>query len=108
MSHLISIVMLLLGAGILSMVPVANSLIEDENQPFRTDYLESCMSGITQLGIPSTQAESYCSCTADQILSLPDQKLQTLSTMKPQDLQVDPDIRQIVMDCWQPFTELER
>jgi hypothetical protein len=108
MSHLISIAMLLLGAGLLSMVPVANSLMEDENQQFRTDYLESCLSGTTQLGVPSTQAESYCRCTADQILSLPEQKLQVLSTMKPQDLQVDPEIHQIVIDCWQPLTELKR
>jgi hypothetical protein len=105
MSHLISIAMLLLGAGILSGIPVANSLMEEENQQFRTDYLESCLAGTTQLGILSTQAESYCSCTADQILSLPQQKLQELETMNPQDLQVDPDIRQIVIDCWQPLSE---
>ncbi len=105
MSHLISIALLLLGAGILSTTPVANSLIEDKNQQFKTDYLESCLSGTTQIGIPLTQAESYCNCTVDQILLLPDEKLEALNTMTPQDLQADPDIRQIVIGCWQSLND---
>ncbi|MGB3532335.1 MAG: hypothetical protein WBA13_02340 [Microcoleaceae cyanobacterium] len=106
-SHLLTIVVLLLGAGFLSTVSFANSLRKDDNPQFRTHYLESCLSGMTQLAIPSLQAERYCSCTADQILSLRDQKLQTFTTMTLQDLQADPDLRQVIMACWQPLMELD-
>jgi hypothetical protein len=106
MSHLVSVVMLLLGAGILSTVSFANPLTEDDRQ-FKTQYLESCLSGMERFGIPSTQSQTYCSCTADQILSLDREKLEALDTMKPEDLQANLDLRQIVMACWQPLLEGE-
>lgn len=103
MSHLLTVVMLLLGTGILSTVSFANPLTEEEHQQFKANYLESCLSGMDRFGIPKSQSQTYCSCTADQILSLPDEKLQALDTMTPQDLQTDQNLRQIVLQCWQPL-----
>ena len=107
-SHLLTVVMLLLGTGILSTVSFANPLTEEEHQQFKSNYLESCLSGMTRFGIPSSQSQIYCRCTADQILSLPNEKLQALNTMTPQDLQADEDLRQVVLQCWQPLLEQQK
>ncbi len=103
MNRLISVVIFLLGAGLLSTIPAANSLTEDESQQFRINYRQSCLSGTAQIGLQPEEAEEYCQCTVEQILSFPDEKLQALNHMESQDIQVDPEIREIVLNCWQPL-----
>ena len=101
MNRLISVVIFLLGTGFLTTIPAANSLTENETQQFKADYINSCLSGTAQIGLQPEQSEQYCRCTVDKILSFPNEKLQNLNTMEPQDIQADPEIQEIVLNCWQ-------
>ncbi len=99
------LIVLVLGAGFLIPTHPALSLTNEEAQAFSSEYMKGCLEGVSQSGLDPTKGEQYCRCTLNNLLKLPDEKLQSLGRLTEQQIMQDAAIQNAISSCLSTYTQ---
>ena len=93
------LMVLLLGAGFFIPADQALSLTNEEAQVFSSEYMNGCLEGVSQFGLEPEKGEQYCRCTLNNLLKLPDKKLQSLGKLSKEQIKQDSEIQNAINSC---------
>ncbi|WRH68606.1 MAG: hypothetical protein RSE13_10830 [Planktothrix sp. GU0601_MAG3] len=99
------LVVLFLSAGFFIPADQALSLTKKEAQNFSTKYMKGCLQGVNQLGLDPKKGERYCRCTLNNLLKLPDEKLQSLGRLSKEEIKLDSVIQNAMNSCLSTYTK---
>jgi hypothetical protein len=100
-----SLIVLVLGTGFFIPANQALSLTNEEAQAFSSEYLKGCLQGVSQFGLDPEKGEQYCRCTLNNLLQLPDEKLQSLGRLSEEQIQQDPGIQNAINSCLSTYIQ---
>ncbi|SKB12363.1 exported hypothetical protein [Planktothrix sp. PCC 11201] len=93
------LILLLLGAGFFIPADQALSLTNEQAQAFSAEYMKGCLQGVSQFGLDPEKGEQYCRCTLNNLLQLPDEKLQSLGQLSEEQIKQDSAIQNAINSC---------
>ncbi|HBW56761.1 MAG TPA: hypothetical protein DEF27_02740 [Oscillatoriales bacterium UBA8482] len=99
------LIVLVLGAGFLIPADRALSLTNEQAQAFSAEYMKGCLQGVSQFGLDPEKGEQYCRCTLNNLLKLPDEKLQALGGLSEEQIQQDSAIKNAFNSCLSTYIQ---
>lgn len=102
------VMVLVLGVGFLIPADRVLSLTNEEAKVFSTEYMKSCLNGVSQFGLDPEKGEQYCRCTLNNLLQLPIEKLQSLGRLSEEQIRQDSEIQNAVNSCLSTYIQPEQ
>ncbi|MGL5133956.1 MAG: hypothetical protein ACRC78_15635 [Planktothrix sp.] len=102
------LILLVLGAGFFIPADRALSLTNEQAQAFSAEYMKGCLKGVSDFSLDPEKGEQYCRCTLNNLLQLPDEKLQSLGQLSDEQMRQDSGIKNAFNSCLSTYIETDQ